>query len=211
MEPTYTCTRCGHERGLSSVILDSIDDAAFQQAVKAAAELPAALADPVIRYMRMFGNIRHVTYAKVLGDLVAAINAGRFTHKRQEHQASAALWLAALTDTLQSTTVELPLKAANGHGYLFSIAVAKINRAARDAEQRREDELRHPGSVRTEAGAAPAPAIADPRRNELLADLRHWESMSSARPNDTSIAAALASARARLDAGHPPAEKSNGV
>ena len=205
MEPTYTCTRCGHERGLSSVILDSIDDAAFQQAVKAAAELPAALADPVIRYMRMFGNIRHVTYAKVLGDLVAAINAGRFTHKRQEHQASAALWLAALTDTLQSTTVELPLKAANGHGYLFSIAADKADQAAARPAREREEQLRHPAAERRDNPQSTDPATAsDLRRRELEADIRHWEGQLSARPGDASIASILASARAKLAEEFPP-------
>ena len=210
-EPICTCRRCGDERLLSDVILEAVDDMAFRQAIQAAASLPPTHADAALRYMRLFGRIRHPAYASLLGDLAEAIAAGQFVHKRQTYAASPALWLAALTDTLASTTIRLPLKAANGHGFLFAVAAAKADQAAARAEQRREDDLRHPSAVRTDAGAVPASVIADPRLQELRADLRHWEGMAAARPNDASIAAALAASRSRLDSEYPAPQKSTSV
>lgn len=205
MELTYTCIRCGHERGVSDVILDVVDDAAFHAAVQAAAQLPPLLADSVIRYMRFFGNIRHATYAKVLADLVTAINTGRFVFKRQEYQASPALWLSALTDILASTTVRLPLKAANGHNFLFAIAADKATKAAAAAEQRREETLRHRSADLTQAAlASPAQTSTDLRRRALEADVRHWEQQCQIHPNDARIAQILSSARAKLAADFPP-------
>jgi hypothetical protein len=190
---------------MSDVILDAIDDAAFCQAVQAAASLPPTHADAVIRYMRLFGNIRHPAYAKLLGDLAEAISTGQFSHKRQVYKASPALWLAALTDTVASTTIRLPLKAANGHGFLFAIAAAKADQAAARAEQLREEQLRQATTERREMPAVSESVSADElRRRELEADIRHWESQLLARPGDNSIVAILASVRAKLASEHPP-------
>lgn len=203
VEPIYTCIRCGHERGLSDVLLDAIDDTAFHAAVQAAAQLPPALADSVIRYMRFFGNVRHATYAKLLGDLVTAINTGRFVHKRSEYQASPALWLAALTDTLASTTIRLPLKAANGHNFLFSISADKATKAAAVAEQRHEEHLRHPNADQRHAPLGTPTQTPDLRRRELEADVRHWEDQARRQPGDASIVAILSAARAKLASEYP--------
>lgn len=211
MEPICTCRRCGDERPLSDVILDAVDDAAFRQAVQAAASLPPTHADASLRYMRLFGNIRHPAYAKLLGDLAEAIAAGQFTHKRQVYKASPALWLAALADTLASTTIRLPLKAANGHGFLFAIAAAKADQAANRAEQQREEQLRHPTADRREIPlTTEPPSVIDHRRLELEADVRHWEAQLAARPGDKSIAAILAAAKMKLGNEYPPISSTPG-
>lgn len=208
-EPICICARCGHERLLSDVILDAIADEAFQQAIEAACKLPPTLADAVIRYMRLFGAIRHPAYAKLLADLVTAINAGRFVYKRQERQASPALWLAALNDTLASETLRLPLKAANGHNFLYAIAASKADKAAAAAETRHDDALRDP--VRRDPAIPPPqpiptdPPMPDParRRLELELDIRHWRDLADRFPNDPNVQQSLASAQARLAAEFP--------
>lgn len=188
MDLQCVCQRCGDARPLSDVILAAIDDAAFSQAIQAAAQLPPSLADSVIRYMRLYGNLRPATYAKVLTDLVNAINGGKFLYKRTEHKASPALWLAALTDTLASSTIKLPLKAANGHNYLFSIAADKAGRStASQADQ----------PIQADS-ITPAPKQADPERTKLLGDIRHWEAQLKLRPNDPTIESILADLRAKL-------------
>lgn len=207
-EPICTCARCGHERVLSDVLLDAIADDAFHAAVQAATKLPPTLADATIRYMRLFGAIRPPAYAKLLADLTASITAGKFTHKRQEYQASPALWLSALGDVLTSTTVRLPLKAANGHGFLYAIAAAKAEQSLAAAELRREAELRHPGH-RDLPPSASAPIAAPPtdaRLRELQLDVRHWESLLGRRPDDSAIQQSLSAARSRLAAEFPPAQ-----
>jgi hypothetical protein len=203
MEPIYTCTRCSHTRPLSDVILEAIGDEAFSSAVQAAANLPPILADQVIRYMRLFGAIRLPARAKLLTDLVEAINTGKFIHKRREYRATPALWMAAFNDTLASKTIRLPLKAANGHGFLYAIAADKADRTAAAAEQFLED------PARTGIPTSPPSNIPDPRRRALEQDVAHWERLANMRPDDASLQANLTAARTRLATEFPPEKSTN--
>lgn len=202
MEVSATCTRCGHKQDLWATILQAISDASTQAAIRSAMELPTELADQVFRYMSLFGNIRQPTYARLLGELSAAIKGGKFQFKRREYPAPLALWSSALADVLSSSTITLPLKA--NHNYLYAIAVAKLEKHTAATEAKREEQLRQ--GIRQPQAQAPTPASnLAAERLKLLQEVNHWQTNLQRKPDDETIRKILNKAQQKLaefDAAH---------
>ncbi|MCC6195689.1 MAG: hypothetical protein IT518_14595 [Burkholderiales bacterium] len=110
----------------------------------AALTLPAALAGPLLQYLRLFRPPQRALTVKrlgaLLGELVEPIKAAKIERHGRVWPAPVSAWQFALEEILarrDAGKLVLPLRS---HGYLFEVVAAQANAAEARGESRREEQ-----------------------------------------------------------------------
>lgn len=157
-----TCPCCGATASLEAFLTD----AAARRAVTAAAGLPAALGDRLMRYLGLFRprerGLAWDRAARLLEELNAAVAAGQIERDGRLHPAPVEYWKNAIDQMLDGRDrLILPLKS---HGYLYEI-IAGMGQRAEDrravqgeiaAERARARQGERSGVMRPAAAVVPA-------------------------------------------------------
>jgi len=130
-----------------------LNDAEARRFAVLMGELPPPIARLMPDYLALFKplkqGLRWPRLVKLLAELLPEITAGEITRNARTLKAPAAVWVAALEATIgQRAALTLPL---DGHGYLRSVVAGMADKAAGQAEQRREQALRTGESTRRDA------------------------------------------------------------
>lgn len=132
-----TCPCCFARFAIEAALTDEH----ARQAVAVALKMPPPLGDLTLRYLALFrAPNRALSWdraARLLGDLLAPMQAGRIERHGRVWAAPLPAWQTAFEEMLaRRDKLQLPLKS---HGYLWEIVVAQANRVEADAERRAED------------------------------------------------------------------------
>lgn len=132
------CAACGASASLDVMITHD----GARESLVIAFEMPAPIGKLLVQYLALHRpkerDLSFDRVATLLGPLLLMIQAGQIEHKKKTWPAPLGAWLAAMEQTLiQRDKLTLPLK---GHGYLLSIIAGMGEKAAAEAETRREDQ-----------------------------------------------------------------------
>lgn len=162
----HTCASCGAEESLDALLLRMIDDDTTRRLIADLICQSIPLGVLVVRYLRLHKpakqRLRLSKVQALLGELVPVIKSGQLTRAGRDWAISIEQWreaLHAVFSAEQKGALNLPLE---GNGYLYQIAMRLANQDEARAEQERETDRRHRGSVSgpgTHAAAIAAAAI----------------------------------------------------
>lgn len=144
-----TCAACGSVTSLDACV----NHEGARAALAAALQVSPQLATALVRYIGLFRPAkRQLTMdrvARLLGELLPAIQAGRIERNGITYAAPVENWREAIEQmTASRAKLRLPLK---NHGYLFEILSGMGERAEAAAERSREAQRRYtPRMVQTE-------------------------------------------------------------
>lgn len=152
----YTvCTNCGARQPLAA----GIADADARRAVAAALKAHGPLAGDLLVYLGLHAprgrSIAWAKLARLLDELVTAIDSGAVTYKRETRAAPVQVWREGIQEVLRmrdSGSLDLPL---DGHGLLTSIVLRLASKAG--AAQAAADRPLHPShrpAARADADAS---------------------------------------------------------
>ncbi len=155
MPITGTCPACGTKGPLETFVLEE----KYKRAILEAFRLPAPLADLVLNYIGLFAPpsgraIRADKLARVVRELRELVTSGEVTRKGITHGATIEAWRYGIEQTLdahRAGTLELPL---DDHNYAASIVWRTVNKAAGQAERKKEADLQQRRDRRKEAEQA---------------------------------------------------------
>lgn len=153
----------------------ALTDADARQAVATALKLPAPLGDLLLRYIGLFRPAkRSLSWdraAKLLNELLAAIEAGRVERNGRTWVAPIDYWRLALEEMIaRRDKLTLPMQS---HGYLFDIIAGMASKSEGRAERAAEDEKRYATRSGSQGGPASVAQVLDRARGaELTAQLR---------------------------------------
>lgn len=136
-----TCPSCGAVASLD--LLLAHEDA--RSALAAALQVSPAIATALVRYLALFRPARRQLtmdrVAKLLGELLPDLQAGRVERNGRTYAAPLANWQAAIEQmTAARDKLRLPLK---NHGYLYEIVAGMGEKVEAAAERKTEETRRY--------------------------------------------------------------------
>jgi len=149
--PEGTCPACLFSGGLEAFL--GMDDARGVVGIMAACPGAPSVRKALLRYVAMFApasqRLRWGRVEKLLGEMVAMMEAARIERNGRVWPAPLEYWEAGLDAVLANTTLRRPLKS---HGYLLEVIAGMADKA--DAAEERGRHQRGSGSTPVGISAA---------------------------------------------------------
>lgn len=165
MNLVNTCSACGSEEGLDSLLARMIEDNEVRMLIADVLRVSLPLGMLVTRYLRLFKpasqKLRMKRAGEVLRELLPDLQRGAIDRKGREWTAPLDTWRAAFEAVFENQDagrLTLPLQ---DNGYLYGVIVRMVDQHEADRERNREEERKHrPHVERQQEEPSAAPAVA---------------------------------------------------
>lgn len=145
-----SCPACGSEFDLATAFASEEDRQALARLVAVSVPMGARVLQYIGLHTPAKQRLTSAKKIKLILQLLPDLERQAVAHKGRDWSVPLTVWAAAIDQLLAQRAagrLELPLK---GHGYLYAVLAGMADKVGEQAEQQRDQELRH--AVRPNAG-----------------------------------------------------------
>jgi hypothetical protein len=146
-----SCPACGSEFDLATAFASEEDRQALARLVAVSVPMGARVLQYVALHTPAKQRLTSAKKIKLILQLLPDLERQAVAHKGRDWSVPLTVWAAAIDQLLaqrDAGRLELPLK---GHGYLYAVLAGMADKVGEQAEQQRDQDLRH--AVRPNAAA----------------------------------------------------------